>query len=137
MGKSIFTSIFGLGMLLVAASVSGCASPGSERQARAEREADQRFAMGPLVDGQGSHRSLSVDSRAMQDLQFYQPWLASGPNWYDTRNDDLRSVTSGTRRLSISVSQTITRDRLYSSHGRVYDNYSQNTIREKFIQVVR
>lgn len=120
-------ALFGLG---------GCAS--SSQSSEAERAAElNAWTLGPLVDAEGNHRSLAIDSRTMQELQHFQPWLTSGPSWYDSRLDRGPSVAAGTRRVSVSISETITRDRFSSSNGRVQDNYSQNVIREKFIEVVR
>lgn len=126
-----------VGLSLVVLALGGCASSDA-RQRDADRAAEiNTWTLGPLVDAEGNHRSLAVDSQAMQELQHFQPWLTAGPAWYDSRLDRGPSVAAGTRRVSISVSETITRDRFSSSNGRVQDNYSQNVIREKFIQVVR
>lgn len=42
--------------------------------------------------------------------------------WYATRNDFLPSVEAGFQSQTVTTTSTITRDRQYIRHGRVYDN---------------
>lgn len=113
----------------------GCAADGEN--ARAQRDADQRWQLGPLVDDNGHHRSLSLDSPAMNELHEFQPWLTSGPRWYDGRVDTARQVRAGTRSLVVDRAFTNQRDRVNSNNGRVRDSFRQTVDVERFIEVER
>lgn len=124
--------------LAVALLGTGCAPSASERQRTFEaHNAEVRFELGPLVDAEGTRRSLALDSPAMNDLYQYQPWLDQRTAWYQDRLDRRPGVNAGTRRTILSISETSVRDKFSSSNGKIQDNYNQSTTRDTVIEVIR
>lgn len=138
MGKRTAALTLSCSALALAAIGTGCTSSQMKQQRAAEaRDAEVRFELGPLVDAEGTHRSLSLDSPAMRDLYQFQPWLNDRVSWYDDRLDRRASVAAGSRRTVVTFSETTVRDKFSSSNGKVQDNYSQSITRDKFFEVTR
>jgi len=89
---------------------------------------------GPLHEHRDGVRSLAMAG----DWQRGAGYTASDPfAWYAGRNDTGPSVTAGyvTQRYERSV--TFTRDRQYTSGGRVYDDLHQTTYRRSVREAIR
>lgn len=92
--------------------------------------------LGPQLDADGGRRSLAMDTSLLQHLKNRQA-SPEGLAWYDGRNDRSLTVNSGYDLASVQTSSTLTRDRQYSSNGRVRDNFSSTTYRTEYRQNVR
>ncbi len=92
--------------------------------------------LGPQLDTDGVRRSLAMDTSLLKHLKDRQI-SPEGLAWYDGRNDRTLTVNSGYDLASVQTSSTLTRDRQYSSNGRVRDNFSSITYRTEYRQSVR
>ncbi len=57
--------------------------------------------------------------------------------WYADRNDRTPAAFAGYRLPTVQSSVTITRDRQYSHHGQVRDQYDSTTYRREYREAVR
>ncbi|MEM1108403.1 MAG: hypothetical protein AAGH99_06900 [Planctomycetota bacterium] len=123
-----------LALTVVLLATAGCQSNSKVSQAEQARDAEMRFVLGPLVDADGTRRSLSLDSREMAELQELQPWLDDRTAWYHSRLDNRRGVDSGFLPPVFTIIEIKDRDKLNSSNGQVQDNFSRDVKREIFIE---
>ncbi|MEM8739655.1 MAG: hypothetical protein AAGG38_14425 [Planctomycetota bacterium] len=120
--------LFLLGVVILAGCATQRAAPGAGGVA---------WEVGPLVDGAGANRSLSLDSPAMVGLVEDRPWRGGGTPGYVDRLERGPSVSAGVRGPVYDRSVTRTRNRFESRRGRVNDDFDQHTRRERVIEVVR
>ena len=92
--------------------------------------------LGPQLDIGGNQRSLALDTPLQDYIQSRQASPAGLP-WYADRNDRSPAANAGYALPTVQSSVTITRDRQYSSHGRVYDHFHSTTYRREYRQSVR
>lgn len=92
--------------------------------------------LGPQLDEHGMPRSVALDSSQLTILKKLRPG-AEGPSWYHSRNDRTLAATAGYDLAGSDVSSTLTRDRQYTSGGRVRDNFSETTYRSEYRQSIR
>ncbi len=90
----------------------------------------------PLLDVDGRERSLALDTPLQHYIQTRQVDAGALP-WYADRNDHSLAADAGYAGPTVQSSVTITRDRQYSSHGRVHDNFHSTTYRREYRQTVR
>ena len=107
-------------------------------QHSAQRDAElHRMTLGPLVDEDGRHRSLSLDAPTHHALVAFQPSLADASPWYGQRLDHGPSVSAGQRSAILLRSVTVTRDGLSSYRGRVYDNFRTRSVTSRAVEIVQ
>ncbi|MFN3168715.1 MAG: hypothetical protein ACE37H_16780 [Phycisphaeraceae bacterium] len=100
----------------------------------AERPGLTALDRGPLHEYRDGTRSLAVAS----DWQLDAGYGATDTYaWYAGRNDVGPSVTAGYATQRYERSVTYTRDRQYTSGGRVFDNFHQTTYRRSVREAQR
>ena len=81
----------------------------------------------------GQSRSLATDSDVI--TRYHLTTRTAATPWYHTRNDRGPVVSAGVRSPITTSAYTRTYDRVNTSgNGRVYDNYSQTTYRNRYIE---
>lgn len=90
----------------------------------------------PLLDVEGQTRSVALDTPLQHFLQTQQADAGHLP-WYADRNDHSPAANAGYARPTVQSSVTITRDRQYSSNGRVHDHFYSTTYRREYRATVR
>ncbi|MEM7626527.1 MAG: hypothetical protein AAF333_13105 [Planctomycetota bacterium] len=135
--RSVRGGIAASALLAVAATtLGGCAT--SSQPTDAERAAAvNAWTLGPLVDDDGSYRSLSLDSPEMAELLEIQPWLTMGEPWYAGRVDRARQVTAGVKFTIVEKAFVAEKDRFDSNNGQVQDNFKSVITSKRLIEVVR
>lgn len=92
--------------------------------------------LGPQLDTDGVRRSVALDPSLLHHLRTSQPGYGAQA-WYEGRNDRTLAVSSGYDLPTLQSSYTLTRDRQYTSNGRVHDTFSATTYRSEYRQSIR